>query len=208
MVSELSNWLNPEYILQFGGITLLLLIVFAETGIFFCFFLPGDSLLFTAGLLCGSKYLDYTYSTILLLVFLMATLGSITGYLSGRWAGNWLQRQPDTWFYRKEYIEVARNYYHKYGGAAFIIGRFLPVVRTFVPILSGIINLNFRKFMFWNVVGCLFWVPMMISAGHFLAMYVPGIKDHLEKVVLFMVVVTAIPVLLTFRKERKNGKST
>lgn len=204
---SIGQWFNPEFLLQYGGISLLLFIVFAETGVFFCFFFPGDSLLFTAGLLCGTSYLPYSYFTLLGAVFAAATFGSIFGYFSGKFLGNWLQRQPDTWLYRKEYIDIAREYHNKYGGMAFVIGRFLPIVRTFVPILSGIIRLPFSKFMFWNVIGCLFWVPVMISAGHFLVEIFPEIQHHLEKVVIFLVAITSIPIILTIRKERKKKKA-
>jgi len=206
-MESIGQWFNPEFLLQYGGISLLIFIVFAETGIFFCFFFPGDSLLFTAGLLCGTNYLPYSYPSLLAAVFVAATTGSIFGYFSGKFLGKWLQRQPDTWLYRKEYIEIAREYHTKYGGMAFIIGRFLPIVRTFVPILSGIIKLPFPTFMFWNILGCLFWVPMMISAGHFLVGIFPEIQQHLEKVVIFLVVITSIPIILTFRKERRKKKA-
>ncbi len=205
-LTEYSQWFNPEFLLQYGGISLLIVIVFAETGLFFCFFFPGDSLLFTAGLLCNTQYLPYSFPILLLSVFLAAIAGTTTGYFSGLYAGKWLQRQPDTWLYRREYIEIARDYYTKYGGVAFVIGRFLPIVRTFIPILCGILNVEFRKFMFWNIIGCLCWVPVMISAGHFLVAFFPGIKDHLGSVVLFLVIITAIPVTITFMKERKKGE--
>ena len=206
-IQSIGQWFNPEFLIQYGGFALLLLIVFAETGLFFCFFLPGDSLLFTAGLFCGSSFLPYSYPTVLAGVFLAATAGSIVGFFSGKYTGKWLQRQPDSWLYRKEYIEVSRSYYIKYGGMAFVIGRFLPIVRTFVPILSGIIDLPFTKFMFWNIIGCLCWVPVTISAGHFLVGFFPEIKNHLDKVVLLLIIITAIPVAITVRKERKKGKN-
>jgi membrane-associated protein len=135
-----------------------------------------------------------------------ATIGSVFGYFSGKFLGTWLQRQPNSWLYRREYIDIAREYHSKYKGMAFVIGRFLPIVRTFVPILSGIIRLPFASFMFWNVIGCLFWVPSMISIGYFLAARFPEVQQHLEKVVIFLVVITSIPVIVTFRKERKKKK--
>lgn len=206
VMESIAQWFNPEFLLQYGGISLLIFIVFAETGLFFCFFFPGDSLLFTAGLLCGTSFLPYSYPVLLTAVFMAATIGSVFGYFSGKFLGTWLQRQPNSWLYRREYIDIAREYHSKYKGMAFVIGRFLPIVRTFVPILSGIIRLPFASFMFWNVIGCLFWVPSMISIGYFLAARFPEVQQHLEKVVIFLVVITSIPVIVTFRKERKKKK--
>ncbi|MBC7921700.1 MAG: VTT domain-containing protein [Ferruginibacter sp.] len=209
LIDLLGRSLDPEFLLQNGGLALLLLIVFAETGLFFGFFLPGDSLLFTAGLLCGtrSEYLDATIGVLLLTLCLAGTLGYLTGYWIGRKAGEVLLRRKDSLLFKKQYIDATRAFYDRHGNLAFILGRFLPIVRTFVPILAGMIRVDFRSFMFFNVIGCVAWVFSVVLAGYYLGMKFPGLKDYLEFIVLGMVLITAIPVVLTFLKERRRAQA-
>ncbi|HZI23815.1 MAG TPA: VTT domain-containing protein, partial [Chryseolinea sp.] len=131
---SLSELANPEALIQYGGLVLLLLIIFAETGIFFGFFLPGDSLLFAAGLLSESEYLDTPVTVLIVLLIAAAVLGTTVGYGVGRWAKNYLEHRADNFFYRKKYIEMTEAFYQRHGMMAFVLGRFLPIVRTFVPI--------------------------------------------------------------------------
>ena len=207
LIDSLGRLVNPEFLLQNGGLTLLLLIVFAETGLFFGFFLPGDSLLFTAGVLCGTKYLDTTIGMLLLTLCLAGTMGYLTGYWIGRRAGEVLLRRKDSLLFKKRYIDATRAFYDRHGNLAFILGRFLPIVRTFVPILAGMIRVDFSRFMFFNVVGCVAWVFSVVLAGYYLGMKFPSVKDYLEFIVLGMVLVTAIPVVLTFLKERRRAQA-
>ena len=186
---------------------MLLLIVFAETGLFFGFFLPGDSLLFTAGLLCGTKYLDTTIGVLLLTLCVAGTMGYLTGYGIGRRAGEVLLRRKDSLLFKKQYVDATRAFYDRHGDLAFILGRFLPIVRTFVPILAGMIRVDFRRFMFFNVVGCVAWVFSVVLAGYYLGRTFPKVKDYLEFIVLGMVLITAIPVVLTFLKERRRAQA-
>ncbi len=193
---------NPETIIQFGGLGLLLLIIFAETGVFFGFFLPGDSLLFVAGLLAESEYLDINVYFLIVLLIIAAISGSFVGYLTGRWAGTYLMNRKDSFFFKKKYLDITQAFYQKHGMMAFILGRFLPVVRTFVTILAGIAKIDFAKFMIFNLLGATIWIITMVLAGHFLGRLFPNITSYLELIVIAMILISAIPVVVTWFKNR------
>lgn len=202
----LPDVFSPEELIRFGGITLLLIIVFCETGVFFGFFLPGDSLLFTAGLLTNHHIIDIPVWELILLVSIAAVAGSTVGYMSGRWAHGYLSKRKENFFYKKEYMDMTRALYKKYGAMAFIIGRFLPVVRTFVTIMSGMVRIDFKIFFIFNVIGVGIWVITMIMTGYMLGNIFPDILDYLEYIVIALVVLTAIPVILQLRKHRKESQ--
>jgi membrane-associated protein len=142
-ILSILDSINPENIIQYGGLSLLLLIIFAETGVFFGFFLPGDSLLFVAGLLCDTEYLDTPVGLLIILLIIAAVSGSTVGYLTGRWAGNYLANKKDSIFFKRKYLDMTQAFYLKHGMMAFVLGRFLPVVRTFVTILAGMVKIDF-----------------------------------------------------------------
>lgn len=194
---------NPEHLIQVGGLTLLLAIIFAETGVFFGFFLPGDSLLFVAGLLCDTEYLDINVGLLIVLLIIAAVSGSTVGYLTGRWAGKFLQNRPDSIFFKKKYLDVTQAFYQKHGMMAFILGRFLPIVRTFVTIIAGMVRIDMAKFVFFNFLGATIWIVVMVLSGHFLGRIFPGITTYLEIIVVGMILVSAIPVIVTYFKNRK-----
>jgi membrane-associated protein len=203
-VFALLESINPENIIVYGGLGLLLLIIFAETGVFFGFFLPGDSLLFVAGLMCDDpKYLDMNVTLLIILLIIAAVSGSTVGYLTGRWAGGYLANKKDSLFFKKKYLDITQAFYQKHGMMAFILGRFLPVVRTFVTILAGMAKIDFPKFLIFNFLGASIWIITMVLAGHFLGRAFPGITDYLEIIVVGMILVSAIPVILTYLKNRK-----
>jgi membrane-associated protein len=196
--------INPENIIVYGGLGLLLLIIFAETGVFFGFFLPGDSLLFVAGLMCDDpKYLDMNVTLLIILLIIAAVSGSTVGYLTGRWAGGYLANKKDSLFFKKKYLDITQAFYQKHGMMAFILGRFLPVVRTFVTILAGMAKIDFPKFVIFNFLGATIWIVTMVLAGHFLGRAFPGITDYLEIIVVGMILISAVPVIITYLKNRK-----
>lgn len=198
------DFLNPEAIIKYGGFTLLILIIFAETGVFFGFFLPGDSLLFIAGLLSESEFLDVHVSVMIPVLIVAAVAGSTTGYFTGRWAGNYLKNRKENFFFKKKYLELTHDFYERHGMMAFILGRFLPVIRTFVTILAGTVNINFGKFFIFNVVGAALWITSMVMAGSLLGRAFPDLPDYLEIIVAGMILVSAVPVAFTwFRARRK-----
>lgn len=201
--------LNPEFYIQNGGLWLFLFIVFAETGLFAGFFLPGDSLLFVAGIY-STELAAEVYNTgndffnlvlIATLVVVAGVIGNSVGYWFGHKSGPYLFKRKDTFFFKKKHLFTAKEFYDKNGGAAIIFARFIPIIRTFAPIIAGIVNMDKKKFMFYNVVGCIAWAVSMLFAGHylykfFLTQFNFDLKEHLEVIVLGIVLVTTLPVIM------------
>lgn len=204
---SLSELVNPEALIQYGGLVLLLLIIFAETGLFFGFFLPGDSLLFAAGLLAESPYLDTPVTILIILLVIAAVTGTTVGYGVGRWAKNYLENRKENFFYRKKYIELTEAFYQRHGMMAFVLGRFLPIVRTFVPILAGMTHIDFKKFLIYNILGATVWVVTMVMAGHLLGNAFPNLIEYLEYIVFGMILLTAIPLVVSFFRRKKTEGS-
>lgn len=201
---SLLDYLNPENIIRVGGLTLLLVIVFAETGLFFGFFLPGDSLLFIAGLLSKTEYINQPVWLLIIYLLIAAVSGTTVGYFFGAWTGDRLKDKQDSLFYKRKHLEMARAFYDKHGLAAFILGRFLPVIRTFIPILSGMIKVPFKGFFIYNVAGAAAWIISLVLAGHLLGNIFPNLIHNIEWIVLGLVVITAIPVIITWRRTSRG----
>jgi len=214
--------LRPEFYINNGGLWVLLFIVFAETGLMFGFFLPGDSLLFVAGIynqsLVASLFKHSTGSDFLDLVVLWGLisicgiLGNALGYWFGNKSGPFLFHRKDNWLFKKRHLYQAKEFYDKHGGEAIIFARFLPIVRTFAPIIAGIVAMDKKKFWIYNFVGCITWVFAMLFAGHYLQKFMLmkfhfDLKEHLEIIVIGIVVITTAPVLykLVFGK-RSSGQ--
>lgn len=204
MDALLIDVFRPETIIEFGGLALLLFIIFAETGLFFGFFLPGDSLLFVAGLLSDSPYLSVSLPVLIILVIIAAISGTTVGYGFGYWAESYLKGRKENFFYKRKYLEITQDFYRRYGMMAFIVGRFLPIVRTFVPILAGIVKIKFSKFFIYNLAGAVIWVTSMILAGHWIGNTFPFITDHLDLVIVGMILLSSIPVILSWIRHRKS----
>lgn len=199
---DLAGLLNPEHIIKTGGLALLLFIIFAETGLFFGFFLPGDSLLFIAGLFVAQEDLDINVWVLIGLLIVAAILGTTVGYFFGRLAENYLRNKKENLFYKKKYLEMAQDFYGRHGMMAFVLGRFLPIVRTFVPILAGMVRIEFGKFLFFNIVGAAIWIIVMVMAGNLLGKNFPVVTEYLEYIVIGMVLLSAVPVILQWFKHR------
>lgn len=197
--------LNSEEIVATGGLILVTLIVYTETGIFFCFFLPGDYLLFTAGMFCGLGTLPVPVSLLLVSLFSAAVAGNYTGYFFGRYLGKWLLNRRDSFFFKREYILNTEKAFLRYGGNALIIGRFLPVVRTFAPILAGITRMAPGRFAVFNISGALLWVLTLCLLGYFLGKQYPGIINYVEYIILAFIILTSAAVFNSFRKLRGGG---
>lgn len=198
---------HPESIIVYGGLVLLLAVVFAETGLFFGFFLPGDSLLFTAGLLCAMGALDVHIAILLLTVSAAGILGNVVGYWFGWKTGPALFRRDDSLLFKKRYVRMADDFYKRQGGLALIAGRFLPIIRTFAPILAGVIRMDLKIFMLYNVIGCVLWVFSLICAGYFLGTVFPGVKDYLEYIIIGLIIITAIPVYTSYKREKQAANA-
>jgi len=210
-----SQLLQPQYYIENGGLWLLLFVVFAETGLFFGFFLPGDSLLFVAGIysapLAAQIFASDNEWLNLFIIFsfisVAGILGNYVGYQIGNKVGPAMYDWKENLFFKKKYLAQAQAFYEKHGGRAIVIARFIPIVRTFAPIVAGIVKMDKAKFVYFNVVGCLAWVASMLCAGHFLQAYVLNqfqfdLKKHLEIIVLVIVFVTTAPVIFQVIKHR------
>ena len=210
-----SQLLQPQYYIENGGLWLLLFVVFAETGLFFGFFLPGDSLLFVAGIysapLAAQIFASDNEWLNLFIIFSFISaagiLGNYVGYQIGNKVGPAMYDWKENIFFKKKYLVQAQDFYEKHGGRAIVIARFIPIVRTFAPIVAGIVKMDKAKFVYFNVVGCLAWVASMLCAGHFLQAYVLNqfqfdLKKHLEIIVLVIVFVTTAPVIFQVIKHR------
>jgi membrane-associated protein len=198
----LQNLTDAKVILSKGGFYFLLVVVFAETGLFFGFFLPGDYLLFLAGLLCSSGMIDVPLGTLLVSVTLAGILGNYTGYWFGYRTGPMLFKKDDSIFFKKRYITVAEEFYHKHGGMALVLGRFFPIIRTFAPIFAGVVKVEFKKFTLYNFAGGIAWTCTFILSGYFLGRRFPQLNNYLEYVILGLIVITSIPLLIAFLRRK------
>jgi membrane-associated protein len=198
--------LNSERLIQTGGLILLLIVVFAETGIFFGFIFPGDALLFTAGILCGTKDLSVNIFLLIMLVCLAAIAGNATGYLTGKYLGRTLFVKKDTFFFKQKHLETTKIFYKKYGGISLIAGRFIWIVRTFVPILAGAIDMNFWKFNYYNVIGAVIWVGTLISLGYLLGRQIPAAAENLEFIIAGITLIIMTILITGIRKIRQNSR--
>ena len=198
----LRQLVNPESIIQYGGIYLLLFVVFAETGLFLGFFLPGDSLLFTAGLLCSTGIIKIHPAPLVILIIVAAVTGNMVGYAFGKKVGPMLFKRKSGFFFRQEHLVTAHEFYLKHGKKTIILSRFLPIVRTFAPIVAGIVRLDYYKFFIYSLAGAFFWVNTLVLTGYFLGEYVPKTKDYLGYIVVFLIVITSIPFIFNSIRKR------
>jgi membrane-associated protein len=199
--------LSSEELLKYGGLLLLLLVIYAETGLFFGIIFPGDALLFTAGIFCGTGGLDVNIFLLVLTVALSAIVGNLTGFVTGKYLGKRLFQKKDTWVFKQKHIEQAREYYDHYGGVSLIGGRFLPVIRTFVPILAGAIDMNFWKFNLFNITGAILWSGTLIPLGYILGRKIPASADNVEYIILGITAITMTIMITGIIRRSKNNKS-
>jgi membrane-associated protein len=206
---HLQNLTDAQSILSKGGFYFLLIVVFAETGLFFGFFLPGDYLLFMAGLLCSSGMIDVSLGTLLISVIIAGILGNYTGYWFGYRTGPVLFSRNDSLFFKKRYVIIAEQFYARYGGMALVLGRFFPIIRTFAPIFAGVVKVELRKFTLYNIIGSVTWVSSFILSGFFLGKKYPQLKDNLQYIIIGLIIITTIPLLFAFFKKRfvKTGQT-
>jgi membrane-associated protein len=206
LINFFHHFIDPEKLIQTGGLILILIVIFTENGIFFGFFLPGDTLLFTAGLLCATGKFEISILILLISIWVAAVLGNLFGYYFGRKVGERFLNRKETLLFKKKYIYAAEIFFNKYGGMALIMGRFLPIIRTFAPIFAGMIKFDFNKFLLFNILGGMFWVFSLLLGGYYLAMIFPQVKDKLEYVIGGIVIITWVPVIITYLKEKLKQK--
>lgn len=217
-----KNLIDPLFYIHFDvngiklGIYIVLFIVFAETGLFAGFFLPGDSLLFLAGiysrdLIENILFIENDFINVVLLATLVALagiLGNIVGYWFGSKSGYYLYNKEDSFWFKKKYLVQSKDFFEKYGGKAIIFARFLPIFRTFAPIVAGIVSMDKKKFMFYNILSSFIWSFTLIFAGHYLygfllKNYQIDLKEHIEIIVIALVGITVLPVIYKFSKKSK-----
>ncbi len=211
---------QPQWYIENGGLWFIVFAIFAETGLFAGFFLPGDSLLFVTGIFSNELVktglgvdTGNTFVNLLILsviISLAGIVGNFIGYWFGRKSGSFLFERKDTFFFKKKYLFQAKDFYYKHGVAAIIMARFLPIVRTFAPIVAGIVGMDKKKFTYYNVVGSIAWVFSMLFAGHYLqklfeSQFNFDLKKHLELIVIGIVLITTAPVII---KLFFSGKKT
>lgn len=211
---------NPEFyiLLEFAGIKIglfvVLFIIFAETGLLAGFFLPGDSLLFLCGIYSealmqqislGNQFVNVTF--LATFVSVMGVLGNMTGYWFGAKSGNYLFNRKDNFLYKKKYLYQSKEFFDKYGSKAIVFARFLPIFRTFAPVIAGIVSMDKKKFMFYNILGSILWSFLLIFAGHylhqlFLDKFGIELKNHIEYIIIIIILFSTVPVLWKLFKKR------
>jgi len=201
-----------EWIIQNGGLYVLLFVIFAETGLFVGFFLPGDSLLFAAGIVLkdlSHEFFDVHYIFVILLVVIASVLGNIVGYWFGNKTGPLLYERKESWLFKRKHLIRATDFYNQYGKGTIFLAKFLPIIRTFAPIVAGIVKMNKSTFMFYNILGSICWVSTMMLGGHFLEVWVKekynfSLLDHIEVITVAIILITTLPVFykLFFAKKK------
>ncbi len=201
--NNLHHLIDPEKLLREGGFYLVVFVIYAETGLFFGFFLPGDYLLFLAGMFVATGKLDVNIALLLAGLCVAAISGNFTGYWFGRKTGPVLYTRKDSFFFKKKYLKAAERYYNKQGAFALIMGRFVPIVRTFAPIFAGVVRLDFKRFALYNVVGGVLWICSLTLLGYFLGKrFEKEINDYLLYIIIGFIFITTIPLLITFVKSK------
>ncbi|HEV7329418.1 MAG TPA: VTT domain-containing protein [Flavisolibacter sp.] len=195
---------DAESLIQYGGLLLVCLAVFCQTGLFFCFFLPSGGLLFAAGVLVASGRLDQNIIIVCLLLIVSAILGNTAGYAFGRKTGPRLYSRKNSRFFRKEHLQTAENFFQRYGGVAVMAALFFPVVRTFAPIVAGLTGMRFRRFFVFTAIGSSAWILTFVLAG-FLIGNVPALKPYLLYIILATILLFTIPILISVTRKLKTA---
>ncbi|MDQ6477773.1 DedA family protein [Dyadobacter sp. LHD-138] len=196
--------LNSEELIRTGGLLVITFIIFAENGLFFAFFLPGDYLVFLAGVFCGTGILNVPILVLILCMFAAAVLGSLVGYIFGKYFGDIFANKPDSLFFKKKHLQTTRKYFDKYGSRTLIVSRFLPIVRTFAPILAGLVKMPFPSFLLNNVVGGAIWIGLLTGGGYLFGEKFPWIVDYVHYIILFFLAVTTFTVIKGYFNARKG----
>lgn len=197
---------DPRGLVQWGGYIGLTAIIFTETGLFFGFLLPGDSLLVTAGLL-STQGIGLDVWVLGALLNAAAIAGDNTNYWIGRATGPRIFAREDSLFFRKKHVEHAHAFYEKHGAKTIVLCRFIPIVRTFAPLVAGVGAMTYRTFLTYSVIGGTLWIWSMLLIGYFLGTYVPGIERHIEKVIIVVIFLSILPGIIGALKERRAAKA-
>ncbi len=200
MFSQIINFLEPTTIVQTVGLFGIFFIVFAETGLFFGFFFPGDSLLFTAGFLASQGFLDV--HVLAVGAFICAVLGDSFGYYFGQKIGPKIFIKEDSLFFKKSYVQKAQDFYEKHGSKTIVLARFVPIIRTFAPIVAGVGKMKYQKFIAYNVLGGFIWTFVTVYSGNLLGDIIPNADSYVLPIILVIIVISFLPIVWEVVKSR------
>jgi membrane-associated protein len=202
------QWLDPDYLIQTFGLIGILVVVFAESGLLIGFFLPGDSLLFTTGLLVAShQYLHYPLWLVCVLVVIAAALGDQAGFLFGRKVGPALFQRPDSRFFKKENVDKAHEFFERHGPKSLVLARFVPIVRTFTPIIAGVSRMRYGTFTVFNIIGGALWGAGVTLLGAVLGQ-IAIVRNNIEAMLVLVVLLSVVPIAIEFLRARRKGKAS
>lgn len=209
MIQNSDFWnfiLDTHHIIEYGGLFLILAIVYIETGFFLGFVLPGgDYLLFAAGMFCGTHYLEIPLPLLLILLVIASFLGDLTGYFKGKWLGQKLFTDNNSRFFRNEYLEKGSRFYTRFGMWAFIMSRFMPIIRTLTPMIAGATHFNIRKFLLFNLLGAMTWVCSLVPLGYFIGKTYPDVMKYSVYIFIAIVIIASSPLIkLMFSKKKQS----
>ena len=191
-----------EEIVRWGGYAGLFFIIFAETGLLVGFFLPGDSLLVTAGLFAARGELDIVLLNILLII--AAITGDAPGYYIGLRAGHALYERPQSRFFRRDHLIKTKEFYERYGGITIVLARFMPFARTFAPVVAGVAEMKYRRFAMFNITGGIGWITSMTLTGYFLGRSIPGIEKHIEYIIAVVIFLSILPLIIKYIQHKRK----
>ena len=191
---------------QWGGYVGLTAIIFIETGLLIGFFLPGDSLLVTAGLLASQPEFGLNVYLLGVLLSVAAIVGDTVGYFIGRQMGPRIFTREDSLLFHKKHLIAAQDFYERHGGKTIVIARFVPIIRTFAPVVAGVGSMKYQSFLAYNIFGGLLWIWSLLFTGYFLGRYIPGIDQHIEIVILVVIFLSILPGIISWMRERKRAK--
>lgn len=203
MISRMTLGGDLQGLIESIGYLGIFGMTFAESGLFFGFFLPGDSLLFTAGLLASQKV--FNIWILLPLITVGAIGGDSIGFWTGSKFGNWLLKQKESFFFQKKHLESAKRFYDKHGGKTLILARFIPAIRTFAPIVAGMANMNYGSFLTYNILGGLLWSFGMTLLGYFLGSVIPDVDRYLLPIIGLIIVLSIIPAIIHYIKDKQEN---
>jgi membrane-associated protein len=193
---------NVPELIRLVGFYGIVAVIFAETGLLIGFFLPGDSLLITAGLFAARG--DFKFASLILALIPAAIIGNATGYFIGHRTGMALYHRPDSFLFRREHLTMTHEYYVKHGGKTIVIAQFIPILRTFAPVVAGVAEMGYRQFATYNVVGAILWVGSMTTAGYLLGNLVPNIEKRIHYVVAVVIAISLMPPAIAWLKRRRR----
>jgi membrane-associated protein len=199
-----ENVYNVQRLIEIGGLAGMFAVVFAETGLLIGFFLPGDSLLVAAGLFAARGNLNIVSLNLALMVAAIA--GDATGYWIGYRAGKAIYDRPDSFFFRRKHLLAAHEFYEKHGGKTIIIARFMPIIRTFAPVVAGAGTMSYPRFASYNVIGGILWVASMTLTGYFLGQAIPDLEKHIHLVVAIVIFLSLLPGIIAYLRARLQSR--